>query len=387
MRKIILMVLSVLVLTSCSTESAEQQNIQYDNEVSVVFINVGKADSALLMINDKAYLIDTGSNKSVPALFRALAIMGVEKIDGLFLTHTHSDHIGGTDELAQKYQIDRLYSAVFSMNNKNGENKINNLASELELAHTKLNAGDTVEVERDIAFQVIAPLVYNEDDDNDNSLVLLIELNGKRFLFTGDMQFTQENTVLSKGIDISAHILKVGNHGNKDATSSRFAKAVSPEYAIISTDTEDDKDSAHSSVIGNLKPAATLLTQDYIYGIKMTVDIDGKVNISDLEPVRATANMEVVSIDNVQQTITIKNNGETTDISGYFIFSERGSEVFVFPAGSIIDAGQSITIVCSNSDITGDYVWDDKNVWHRSNTDTGILYDNFGNELSRLHIN
>jgi competence protein ComEC len=376
------------MLTSCVVQSpATPQDIQHDDEVSVVFINVGKADSALLTINDKNYLIDTGSNKSVPALFRALAIIGVDKIDGLFLTHTHSDHIGGTEELAQKYQIDRLYSAEISMNNKKGENKIVNLAAELDLPHIKLNASDIIEVEKDIAFQVIAPLVYNEDDDNDNSLVLLIELNGKRFLFTGDMQFTQENTILSSGADISSHILKVGNHGNKDATSSRFAKAVSPEYAIISTDTQQDDNSANPIVINNLKPAETLLTQDYIYGIKMTVDTNGQVSISDLEPIKATANMEVISIDNEGQTITIINNGETTDISGYFIFSERGSEVFVFPNGSIIDAGQRITISCNNSDVTGDYIWDDKNVWHKSNTDAGILYDYFGNELARFNIN
>jgi competence protein ComEC len=383
MKKIFLTILTMLMLTSCNVQLPEtlQENIVYENQVSVVFINVGKADSILLTINDKAYVIDTGSKKSVPSLFRAFSVMGIEKIDGLFLTHTHSDHVGGTEALAEKYQIDRLYSAEISQNNKKGENKIVNLAEELELPHTKLKVGDSIEVESDIAFQVIAPIEYNEADDNDNSLVLMIELNGKRFLFTGDMQVAQELTVLNSGANISAHVLKVGNHGNPDATSSRFANAVSPEYAVISTDTNEDTNSANPSVIRNLNPAEVLITQDFANGIKMIVDINGNINVSELEPVISTANMEIVSIDIDEQTITIRNNGEQTDISGYFIFSERGSQVFVFPEGSVIDTEQVITVACIGG--TGDYIWDDTNIWHKKNPDVGVLYDNFGNELVR----
>lgn len=388
MKKILLIIMSIIMLTGCEIQSpaATSDNndnniVQYENQVSVVFINVGKADSILITVNDNTYLIDTGSKKSIPSLFRALAIMGTKKINGLFLTHTHSDHVGGTEALVKKYQIDKLYSAEISQNNKKGENKIVQLAEKSGLPHTRLKAGDVIEVENDIVFQVVAPIEYNDKDDNDNSLVLMTEFNGKRFLFTGDMQFAEENTVLNSGADIDSHILKVGNHGNPDATSLEFAKAVSPEYAIISTDTSEDSDSANSRVISNFKSSKILITQDFMYGIKLSVDNYSNIDVNELEPVKNNVDIEITGIDTDKQTIVIKNNAQQTDISGYFIFSERGSEVFVFPEGSVIDAGQIIIIACSGG--TGDYIWDEKNVWNKKNPDIGVLYDCFGNELSR----
>lgn len=383
MKKLIVLIIIIILLTSCTSESSgiDEQEVHHNNQISIVFINVGRADSTLLKINNKAYLIDTGDKASAPALFRALSVMGIEKIDGLFLTHTHSDHIGGTQALVQKYQVDKLYSAEISQNNKKGENKIVQLAQNLELQHTKLKAGDEVEVENGLVFKVIAPIEYNDVDDNDNSLVLMIELNGKRFLFAGDMQFAEEKTVLNSKADIAAHILKVGNHGNPDATSYEFAKTVSPEYAVISTDTAIDTDSANKSVIANLNPAKILITQDYICGIEIDVDNNGNINISGLETIQSTANMEIVNIDNNEQMITIKNNGQQTDISGYFILSERGTEIFVFPNGSVIEEGQTIIVACTGG--TGDYIWNEKNIWNKKKEDIGILFDNYGNEISK----
>ncbi|MDR0325219.1 MAG: MBL fold metallo-hydrolase [Oscillospiraceae bacterium] len=383
MKKIIVSALILLLLVSCAAQSPDtgRQETRYDSLFSVVFINVGKADSILLSLKDKVYLIDTGSEESVPALYRALAVMGVKKIDGLFLTHTHSDHIGGTEALAQKVPVDRVYSAEISTNNKNGKNKIVQLARKLGLPHTQLVVGDEVAAGDGIAFKVIAPIVYNDDDDNDNSLVLMIELNGKRFLFTGDLQFAGELTVLESGADIRAHVLKVGHHGNPDATSPAFASAVSPEYAVISTDTREAKKSANPLVIANLNPATVLATQNYVCGVRMDIDADGTIHVIDLRPAQSAADMEIIGIDTDKQTITIQNNGDKTDMSGFFIFSQRGSEVFVFPEGSVIDAGQIVTVACTGG--TGDYIWDEKNVWNVKNPDAGILYDSFGNELSR----
>ena len=379
---VLFMTMIMLCLASCvyETPPPDSHEPKREDQVSIVFVNVGKADSILLKINDRVYLIDAGEKESVPALFRALSIMDVERIDGLFLTHTHSDHIGGTEALVQRYQVAQLYSAEISQNNKKGENKIVQLAEKLGLAHTKLKVGDEIEVGENSSFHVIAPIVYNDVDDNDNSLVLLIEFNGKRFLFTGDMQFAEEKSILTSGVKIDSHVLKVGNHGNPDATSSSFAKAVSPEYAIISTDTTKDSDSANSLVIANLYPATILITQDYACGIKMDIDMDGIISVSDLQAVPATADLEVTGIDTVNQIITIKNNGQFVDLSEYFIVSERGSEMFVFQEGSTIEMGQTITIACKGG--TGDFIWDDKNVWHKTKSDAGTLYDCNGNEIS-----
>ena len=278
MKKLFFLIIIMITLAACTM----QGDGKYGRPVSVAFVNVGYGDCIILTVNEMAYLIDTGSEKSVPSLFRGLSAMGVERIDGLFLTHTHQDHIGGTEALVQEYQVDRLYSAEISKATNKGKNKIVQLADKLGLHHTMLKADDLIEVEKDVSFKVIAPIEYNYEDDNDNSLVLMLELNGKRFLLTGDLQFFGERVILNSGAEIDAHILKVGNHGNKDATSPAFAEAVSPDYAIISTSTAEDSGSANKRVISALNPAEILITQNYENGIRITVDINGDISVGSL---------------------------------------------------------------------------------------------------------
>lgn len=367
--------------SAISANQTTEETPESAYEVSVMFINVSRADATLVQIDRSAYLIDTGEKSSIPALYRALALCEVEKLDAVFLTHTHGDHIGGMEALAQKYEVGTLYSAEISEDKKDGGNKIDNLATELKIKHVKLTAGDKVNLVSDVYFEVLGPLEYNTEDDNNNSLVLKLNVNNKTFLFTGDMEFVEEQTLLSIGAELSADILKVGNHGNPDATSDKFAQAVSPEIAVISTDTAEDDDSANERVRKALKEAQILVTQDYECGVLLTVDAEGTINVSNPQTGKSNAKIEILKIDKSTQTVSLKNNGNDIDISGYFLYSERGSEVFVFPKGTLFRAGQTLTIACTGGQ--GDFIWEDKKVWNAKKDDAGILYDAFGNEVSR----
>ena len=351
------------------------------DELSVLFINVGKADAILLRYDDKAFLIDTGDKASVPGLFGALNLFGVDRLDGVFLTHTLSDHTGGLKALALYYGVGELYSSVFSENKKNGKNVIDELAQELSLPHRKLRAGERVHISRDVFLDVLGPVVLNAQDDNDNSLVLKLSVYGRAFLFTGDMQFAGEDALLRSSADVDSDVLKVGIHGNPDATSEQFAAAVSPQAAVMSTGTREDRDSANERVLAALKGSEVFITENFTRGVLFTVRADGAVMVSDPKTPVVLANVAVTEIQRDTQTVTITNMGLDTDISKFIILSQRGNEVFLFPEGSLLGGGQSVSI----SSIPGaDYVWpDESKVWHQEKDDSAFLYDRFGNFLSR----
>lgn len=273
----------IFVLVGCGKNKENSlSNISSKAEnVNVSYINVGKGDAILVQIDDKNYLIDTGLEENSEMLLEGLKAKDVDTLDGVFLTHTHKDHIGGMEAVAAAYDIEMMYRAEISENKKNGENKIDNLSEDLYLPITKLNAGDKVKITDDIYFDVIGPLVLNEDDDNDNSLVMKLVVNGKTFLFTGDMQFAEEKTLMDAGVDLYSDILKVGNHGNKDATSDEFAIAVSPKYSVITTDTTVDTNSASKRVRKALSTSEIYITENYDRGITFTVLQDGTIEIAE----------------------------------------------------------------------------------------------------------
>lgn len=280
--KILSSIFIIFTLVGCVRDKGSaSSNIESEGiDVNVSYINVGKGDAILIQLDDKNYLIDTGLEENSTMLIEGLKAKGVDTLDGVFLTHTHKDHIGGMEALAAAYDVDMMYRAEISENKKNGENKIDNLSDKLSIPLTKLNAGDEVEITDGVSFDVIGPLVLNQDDDNDNSLVMKLVVNGVTFLFAGDMQFAEEKTLMDAGVDLSSDILKVGNHGNKDATSDEFAIAVSPKYSVITTDTTVDTNSASKRVREALSNSEIYITEEYEKGITFTVLQDGKIDIN-----------------------------------------------------------------------------------------------------------
>ena len=70
-------------------------------EMSLLAINVRKADALLLRCGESAYLIDTGEKKTADTLLDVLRGEGITHLSGVILTHTHSDHTGALKALLQ----------------------------------------------------------------------------------------------------------------------------------------------------------------------------------------------------------------------------------------------------------------------------------------------
>lgn len=355
-----------------------------DDDFAVLFCNVGRADAAVLRFGESTVLIDTGSEESAPQLIAGLNLLGVEKIDAVFLTHSHADHTGGLAALAANYDVPMVYAPLYSEQTKKGDGVIVKLCEKLNLPHTGLSAGDAVPVADGVSFDVLGPLSFNEDDDNDNSLVLRFAFGQTTFLFTGDMQFSEEDALLAAGTDVSADVLKVGNHGNPDATSEAFAQAVSPSLAVISTDTSADKDSANTRVLAALSPAKICITQDYPLGVLLTLSENGEPVVSSPARQEGGYPIAVFVLAPDEQSLTIQNYGDAeADLSGCILYCDRSGATLRFPDGTLLAAGDSLTVSGTGGGGDFEFAGEDKPL-SKKKRNTVSFYSPLGEKVSTL---
>ena len=274
--------LSIFMWAACATlplnpaARAEALNPGDTNGTTVkaLFINVGKGDAILLMVGEQRYLIDTGTRDSADAMLKALEYYQVTHLDGVIVTHTDKDHVGGLKTLLKsKIKVDHLYASAFYVSNGNANHPVARQAEKYDLPITWMQHGDVIDVNPTMRLNTLGPLTLDEDNENNNSLVLRLETPEGAMLLTGDMEVEEEADLLSVQAIRSALVLKVGHHGDEDASSESFVYTVRPQIAVISTSALEAPETPSPQVIKRLwnVGAEVFITQKATCGVQVTL--------------------------------------------------------------------------------------------------------------------
>ena len=255
-------------------------------EMTLTAFNVGKADCLLLRCGENAYLIDTAKGKHHEQIMEGMKKLGVDRLDGILITHMDSDHVGGLKKLLKtELQADHLYGPAyyFPEEGKKEESPILKAAEKQNMTPEVLRPGDELPLGSG-TLRVLGPLRAATDKEDNNSLVLYAETAGGSILLAGDMEFPEETDLLAAGSIPEADVLKVGNHGDGDATSPELLRAVKPRIAVISTSTEEKSSTPADRVLQDLAAcgAEVYQTQEAVWGIRVTIR-DGKVTAARMD--------------------------------------------------------------------------------------------------------
>jgi competence protein ComEC len=94
----------------------------------------------------------------------------------------------------------------------------------------------------------------SSDSVNCDSAVLKVSYGQVDFLLTGDAEeFVEDRMIKSYSAEMGCEVLKVGHHGNDDATSDLFLKWVSPRVGLISNSMAENDGVFKQSVINLLR--------------------------------------------------------------------------------------------------------------------------------------
>lgn len=224
MRKIILFVLMIALAGQVLFARSQET-------FAVHFIDVGQADSTLVVDNGFTMLIDAGNNADGRLVAHYLKSMGIEHIDVLVGTHPHEDHIGGLDEVIESFSIGTLMMPAKTHNTRSFEDVLDTIAAhDLKITVPKVGHVFTL---GDSHITVLAPVRTDYININDHSIVLMLERNGKRFLFEADAETSSEWHMIGTKANLAADVLKVAHHGSDTSTNSTFIKTVNPSVSVV----------------------------------------------------------------------------------------------------------------------------------------------------------
>ena len=263
----------ILSLVLCLLPPLSVQGGNPDTSLSLLAVNVRKADALLLRSGESAYLIDTGTKESYEKLYLVLKQEGISRLTGVIITHTDKDHAGGLAQLAESdIEIGGVYASAYYNKKKESKHPAVKALKGTGKEVVFLASGDELPLDNG-KLRVLGPLEKDEEKENNNSLVLLAEGGGGSMLLTGDMEFPEEDSLLKAELIPHADVLKVGNHGEDDATSHALINAVRPSLAVISTNSDDEPDTPSPRVLKLLASwdIPVLVTQDAQSGILVTL--------------------------------------------------------------------------------------------------------------------
>lgn len=211
------------------TNSHNEQQVEFvaQEDLLIDFIDVGQADSILIRNQDKVMLIDAGTNEAGKTVVNYLENLGITKIDYLIGTHPHEDHIGGLDDVINNFDIGQIYMPKIETTTKTFEDVLDAIENK-NLTITAPNKGDKIELGQAVGEFMTEPIL-DKDNLNVSSLVLRLEFGNTSYLFMGDAEEENEETISWTKTDV----LKVGHHGSSTSSSESFLEQVQPKYAII----------------------------------------------------------------------------------------------------------------------------------------------------------
>jgi competence protein ComEC len=215
-----------------SEASLNNSNTVVTGQLKVHFIDVGQADSILVQQGNSNMLIDAGNNEDAQTIKSYLDRQGVKSLDVVVGTHAHEDHIGSLDYIINSFKVGKVYFPKQTATTKTFQDFVNTVKSK-GLQLTAPTVGSTFSI-GDATAVILAPNGTGYEDANDYSIVIKLTYGNTSFLLTGDAEAVSENQMLSKGLNLSSTVLKVGHHGSRSSTSPSFLNKVNPKFAVIS---------------------------------------------------------------------------------------------------------------------------------------------------------
>lgn len=232
-------------------------------QMTWIQFDVGQGDAAILHLprgktllfdgGDKHPFFDNGERVIAPYLRRK----GIRKIDIVFLSHPHDDHVGGLIYILNHFKIGEIIMVPTRFGSDLYQ-RFQGIANDKKIPVRWVTGLDSLELPG-VKFFLFSPkgnqnqMVDQFDDVNNRSLIVRVLYGKTRLLFMGDAEKQAEEDILFSGRTLTCDGIKVGHHGSTTSSTFPFLQRVRPKHAVISVGEHNRFRHPSMSVIGRFQ--------------------------------------------------------------------------------------------------------------------------------------
>jgi beta-lactamase superfamily II metal-dependent hydrolase len=267
--------LAGLVLLAAPPATSAQWSWPWSSGKSAVVevLDVGQGDAILLRSPEgKTALIDAGPTKE--GAIRVLKQKGITRLDLVAISHHHSDHYGGMEEVVRvlkpryflasnSHHATRTYLRLLQTVQDQGLTAIQPTAQprKIELGSLELT--------------IFPEAPEDRREENNNSVGIRVKYGSFSMLLPGDSEGPERRWWLQNHPELvqNCTILKLAHHGSRNGTDARWLAAVRPELAVASMGRYNEFGHPHPETINLLKrKEIPLLRTDQLSTITLQTD-------------------------------------------------------------------------------------------------------------------
>lgn len=269
----------ILLCAFFITHSDSQFTAVDTNQDFVKVLDVGQGDCTLIYSNGYCALIDTGTADAASDVCIELQKYNISKIDVVLITHLHDDHSGGAERISEIFEIGNVILPEISTQSEGL------YSAELLINCVTESGGGVYNAEQGMnfkigEFEVTVLAAYNDmKDENNRSVITVAEIDGLKFIFSGDAEAEVEEKLLSEGLDLKCDFFKAAHHGSSTSNTKELLAKMRPRYTAISCGRDNMYGHPNNEVLANFEYYSTeIYRTDYDGDITFSIE-NGRISV------------------------------------------------------------------------------------------------------------
>ena len=239
----VFLILVVLIFFGSSVDSGRKI---VEGEIEIHFIDVGQADSTLIIQEGIVVLIDAGHWQRTDVL-DYLDLKNISEINLLIGTHPHADHIGQMDSILERFEVQEVWMSGYVQNSNNYRNVMAAIDGN-NVVYREPRVGEVYYLDN-LGIEILNPERITKDM-HESGLAFKVSFGDFSVMFTGDVEAKTEREIIKKSENVfsgffswfsskeesslDVTVYQLGHHGSKTSSTKEFLEAMSPKIGVYS---------------------------------------------------------------------------------------------------------------------------------------------------------